>query len=167
MDTSDLSTTEAHSDVEGATRTRHSPARYSPTQPQENRHQLSSTTAVSETPTAIPQTPVSIPGGLRDRSSVLIGQNSNTKQQSPVSVSLPTCRPYPASYASTSVDMLARDSTSPPSCASAPENCRQQRNDVLHESPVSTLSGSHHSETLVSVQPVHAASAGKLIFQSE
>ena len=96
MDTSDLSTTEAHSDVERASsvksRTRHSPMRYSPPPLQENRERSNHATSASQTPVASPQTPVTIPGGLLRRSSVLMGHNNNSAtdvRESPAAV--PCC----------------------------------------------------------------------------
>ena len=88
METSDLSTTEAHSDVEECSiraRHRYSPARYSPPPLQDNRPRTSTTAQIlAQSPP--PQTPVSIPGGLLARSSSLVGHNSNAMQQSPFSL---------------------------------------------------------------------------------
>ena len=92
METSDLSTTEAHSDVEECSiraRHRYSPARYSPPPLQDNRPRTSTTAPIlaqSPPPPPHPQTPVSIPGGLLARSSSLVGHNSNAMQQSPFSL---------------------------------------------------------------------------------
>ena len=94
METSDLSTSEAHSDVEPAgARARNSPARYSPP-PQERRQQPSSKSVVPETPVPTPScsrsepetppTPVSVPRELLMRSAEVM---SRTKQQSPMRTS--------------------------------------------------------------------------------
>jgi len=109
METSDLSTTEAHSDVEECSiraRHRYSPARYSPPPLQDNRPRTSTTAQIlAQSPPAPPlQTPMSIPGGLLARSSSLVGHNSNAMQQSPFSLPGPSTSHASASGHAASAD---------------------------------------------------------------